>query len=659
MNKVMKKYWIITFGCQMNEADSERISSILEKMGYQAASKESGADLIVVNMCSVRQSAVDRVYGKAKNLSKLKKINPKLKTVLTGCILKKDRNKFRRTFNEIWDNKNYIDVLPEHPEGSIAYIPISNGCNNFCAYCVVPFTRGTLACRSHKEILKEARKASKSSEIWLLGQNVNDYTSPADPSVDFPELLRLANDIPGNFQIRFTSPNPKNFSDNLIKVMADSDKVAKYLNLPIQSGDNEILKKMRRPYTVKQYKDLVSNIRKKIPNIFLSTDIIVGFPGETKKQFENTLKLFKEIGFNMAYISKYSPRPGTLAAGMKDNVPRKEKERRWKILNDILLRKWKKRTEPTERIIVVLGPTSSGKSDLAVKLARNFNGEIVSADSRQVYKGMDIGSGKINKTGMKGIPHHLLDVASPKRKFTVSQYRKLALKAINKIFKKGKLPILCGGSGFYLQAVIDGIMIPKVKPDWKLRKKMEKKTAQELFKELKSLDRKRAETIDKNNKRRLIRALEIVIKTKKTISPLRKQPLPYPVLMLGIKKGKEELKELIRKRLLKRLEQGKMIKEIKKLHKDGVSWKRLEDFGLEYRFVAQYLQGKIKKNEMINLIQKESEQYGKRQMTWFKRDERICWIKDHREAKRLIKEFLEKNKGRRTFNYPRNISVAK
>jgi tRNA-2-methylthio-N6-dimethylallyladenosine synthase len=461
-----KKYHIITYGCQMNEADSERISSILENMGYQAAQKESEADLIVVNMCSVRQSAVDRIYGKAKNLSELKKNNPKLKIVLTGCILKKDRNKFRKTFDEIWDNKNYIEVLPEHPKESVSYIPISNGCNNFCAYCVVPFTRGNLVCRNHKEILKEVRKASKSREIWLLGQNVNDYTSPADPSINFPELLKLVNNIPGNFQIKFTSPNPKNFSDKLIKIMANSDKIAKYLNLPIQSGDNEILKKMRRPYTVKQYRDLVGKIRKKIPNIFLSTDIIVGFPGETKKQFENTLKLFREIGFNMAYISKYSPRPGTLAAGMKDNVPREEKERRWKILNDILLKKWGKRTEPTERIIVILGPTASGKSDLAVKLARNFNGEIVSADSRQVYKGMDIGSGKISKAEMKGIPHHLLDVASPKRKFTVSQYRKLALKAINKIFKKGKLPIICGGSGFYIQAAIDGTMIPKVKPDY-------------------------------------------------------------------------------------------------------------------------------------------------------------------------------------------------
>ena len=173
-------------------------------------------------------------------------------------------------------------------------------------------------------------------EIWLLGQNVNDYTSPTNSTVNFARLLRMVNDIPGNFKIRFISPNPKNFSNELIEVMAKSQKVAKYLNLPVQSGDNEILKKMRRPYTVSQYKDLVKKIRKIIPEINLSTDVIVGFPGETKKQFENTVKLFKEIKFNMAYIAKYSPRPGTAAFQMEDNVPLKEKKRREKILRGII-----------------------------------------------------------------------------------------------------------------------------------------------------------------------------------------------------------------------------------------------------------------------------------------------------------------------------------
>jgi len=235
----------------MNKSDSERMAAILEKKGYQAARKENEADLIVINMCSVRQSAVDRVHGQIRNLAKLKKKNAKLKIVLTGCILKKDRRKFKQTFDEIWDKENYFDILPKRQSASTAYIPISNGCNNFCTYCAVPLTRGGLICRGHQEILKETKEAIKngSKEIWLLGQNVNDYNSPSDKTIDFPKLLKLVIGIPGDFKIKFISPNPKNFSDELIETMAGSEKIAPYLNLPVQSGDNEILKRMRRFYT--------------------------------------------------------------------------------------------------------------------------------------------------------------------------------------------------------------------------------------------------------------------------------------------------------------------------------------------------------------------------------------------------------------------------
>ncbi len=291
------------------------------------------------------------------------------------------------------------------------------------------------------------------------------------------------------------------------------------------------------------------------------------------------------------------------------------------------------------KLIVILGPTATGKSDLAVKIAKKIKAEVISADSRQVYKGMDIGSGKITKKEMKGISHHLLNVASPKKRFTVSQYQILAKKAINKVLKKGKIPILCGGSGFYIQTVIDGIAIPEVKPDYTLRMKLEKFITEKLFSKLKKLDIERAKNIDKNNRRRLIRALEIAIKTKKPIPSLKKNPLSYPILIIGIQKEKEELKKLIKKRLLKRLKQG-MLKEVKKLHKSGISWQRLEEFGLEYRFISRYLQKKISYKEMKELIQKESEQFVKRQMTWFKKDERINWIKNYSETEKLIKRFL-------------------
>jgi len=310
----------------MNKADSERIAASLEKKGHKPAHGPKEADLIVVNMCSVRQSAVDRIFGLTQKLQESKTKNYKLKTILTGCILKKDEQKFRKIFDE-------VKKMPQRGCPS-AFIPISNGCNNFCAYCVVPHTRGHLICRPHQEIVKEIKKAVKNGlkEIWLLGQNVNDYSSK---TVNFAKLVKMVNDIPGNFKFFFMSPNPKNFSDELINALAGCKKYSRYLNLPIQSGDDEILKRMNRNYTVRQYKDLVKTIRRKMPDINLSTDVIVGFPGETKKQFENTVKLFKAIRFDIAYIAKYSPRPGTRAFQLKDDVPREEKKRRAKILSKL------------------------------------------------------------------------------------------------------------------------------------------------------------------------------------------------------------------------------------------------------------------------------------------------------------------------------------
>ncbi len=316
-------------------------------------------------------------------------------------------------------------------------------------------------------------------------------------------------------------------------------------------------------------------------------------------------------------------------------------------------------------MLVILGPTASGKSNLAVALAKNFNGEVISADSRQVYRKMNIGTGKVPRDKIsnskfliskqtpnpksqiskqsylyRGIQHHLLDVASPKRKFTVARYQKMALKKIREIHKRNKLPILCGGTGFYIQSVVDGIVIPKIPPDWKLRKKLEKKLPSQLYQMLKKLDPRRAKIIDKKNPRRLIRAIEIVLKSKKPVPVIKKSQL-FDLLIIGIKKEKKELKNLIRKRLYKRLNQG-MIKEVRALRKEGVSWKRLEEFGLEYRYIACYLQKKIGYDEMVKMLQKAIESYAKRQITWFKKDKRTNWIKNHQTAKKLAKDFLQK-----------------
>jgi len=290
------------------------------------------------------------------------------------------------------------------------------------------------------------------------------------------------------------------------------------------------------------------------------------------------------------------------------------------------------------KIIVILGPTSSGKTGLSIKLAKKFNGEVISADSRQVYKGMDIGTGKVTEKEMAGIPHYLLDVANPKTRFSVAQYQRLALKAMENIQRKNKIPFLVGGTGFYIQSVADGIVIPEVKPDWKLRKRLEKMTNEQLFAKLKILDPRRAESIDRNNPRRLIRALEIVLRSKRPVMPLLKNTR-FEVLFLGIKRDQRELETLIGKRLLKRLNEG-MIDEVKQLHKSGVSWTRLEELGLEYRYVAQYLQSKLKYDEMVIKLQKEIEHYAKRQMTWFKRDKKIKWVKNYQQAFKISKRFL-------------------
>jgi len=282
------------------------------------------------------------------------------------------------------------------------------------------------------------------------------------------------------------------------------------------------------------------------------------------------------------------------------------------------------------KLIVIVGPTASGKSELAIKLAKKFNGEIISADSRQVYKEMNIGTNKLTKKEREGILHHLLDVVSLKKRFAVAQYRKLALKAINKIFKRGKLPILCGGTGFYIQAVIDGLILPKVPPNWKLRKKLEKKSPKELYQILKKLDPDRAKTIEKKNPRRLIRAIEIITKTKKPVPVLKKSPLPYPVLMIGIKLPKKELQKRIKKRVKKMIKMG-LEKEAKKLIKKYDLIPPLQTIGYQ----------EWSKKNAPKLIETHTWQYAKRQMTWFKRDKRIRWVKNYQEAEKIVEEFLE------------------
>lgn len=297
-----------------------------------------------------------------------------------------------------------------------------------------------------------------------------------------------------------------------------------------------------------------------------------------------------------------------------------------------------------KKVLAICSPNASGKSGLAVKLARQFNGEIISADSRQIYRGLDISSGKITKKEMRGIPHHLLDIANPKKRLTAAEYQKLAREKILEIFSRGHQPIICGGTGFYVQSIVDNVVLPNVLPNKKLRGSLEKESAEKLFKMLKKLDAKRAKKIDPSNKRRLIRAIEIA-KALGKVPPinLRKQlsKNSFQFLQIGIKTDKEKLRQKISDRLIKRMRIG-LVSEAKKLHASGLSWKRMDELGLEYRFLAKYLKGEMSKAKMLERLKIETWHYAKRQMTWFKKDKRIKWFKleDVEDIKKEISKFL-------------------
>jgi tRNA dimethylallyltransferase len=324
------------------------------------------------------------------------------------------------------------------------------------------------------------------------------------------------------------------------------------------------------------------------------------------------------------------------------------------------------------KIIVILGPTASGKSDVAIKLARKFSGEIISADSRQIYRGMDIGSGKVPRD-ISGtisndqfprldsqkqslvdarraiskhkelfisneVVHHLIDVANPNDEFNISHFKNLAEKTIEDILKRGKLPIICGGTGFWIKSLVDNVKLPEVKPNAELRRKLEQNSTEELFLMLEKMDSQRSKNIDAKNKVRLIRAIEIC-NAIGIVPKYKSKNNKYEFLQIGIDIQKEVLNEKIKKRLGQRFSMG-MIEEVQNLNKNGAPWERLEYFGLEYRWIARYLQEKISLDEMMDKLYFDIIHYAKRQMTWFKKDKRILWLKDYKEIEKTVKNFL-------------------
>lgn len=365
----------------MNESDSEKIETVLNDLKNKKVSKIEEADLIIFNLCSVRQTAVDRVFGQLN-----KKNNKKQKIFLTGCILVNDKKKLAEKADLIFDireikklkdfllknkfkNKkfkqardenfdfSYLKIKSKHRFQNRAFVPIMTGCNNFCSYCIVPYTRGKEYSRPVEDIVEEIKALVKNGykEIVLLGQNVNSYHSKFSifsrrllrgpnnfqflnsSMINFSDLLKIINSLKGDFRISFLTNHPKDMNDDLIDAIAKCDKVVKHIHLPFQSGDNKILKKMNRCYTRTNYLNLIKKIRKKISEIKFSTDVIVGFPGETEKQFQKTVDVIKKVKFEIVYINKYSPRFKTLAfKKYPDDIIWSEKKRRWRVINDLI-----------------------------------------------------------------------------------------------------------------------------------------------------------------------------------------------------------------------------------------------------------------------------------------------------------------------------------
>ena len=358
-----------TYGCQQNESDSEVLRGYLRAMGYAVTNDEQQADVIVVNTCAVREHAQMRVFGNVGALTHIKREHPERIVVLCGCMAQSEeiREQVRRSYrmvdlcfgpNELWrfpellertlqvhglpGNRGRVfesgtedavaEGMPRVRDGSVkAWLTIMNGCNNFCSYCIVPYVRGRERSRRSGEVVAEAEAlvAAGFKDITLLGQNVNSYGRGLDENVDFADLLRLVNAVPGDFRIRFMTSHPKDATEKLFRTMAECEKCAPHIHLPVQSGSNRILKAMNRGYTREKYLSLVEMARSIVPELVLTTDVIVGFPGETEEDFLDTLRLTEEVGFDSMFTFIYSRRPGTPAAKLADPTPREEIQHRF------------------------------------------------------------------------------------------------------------------------------------------------------------------------------------------------------------------------------------------------------------------------------------------------------------------------------------------
>ena len=411
MNEILK-YYIETWGCQMNEEDSEKLSGMLIPMGYKRTVDKENADIIIFNTCCVRENAEQKVDGNIGALKNLKKQKPNLIIAVTGCMMQQEgmakhiitkfpfvdiiigtHNAYKfpeylkriqggdSSIVEIWEKEeDIVEGIPIDRESNIkGFVTIMYGCNNFCTYCIVPYVRGRERSRNPEDIIGEikAMVADGYKEITLLGQNVNSYGKGLSPEINFAELLRRINNIENLERVRFMTSHPKDLSNEVIEVIAEGDKLCEQIHLPVQSGSTNLLNKMNRHYTREQYLELVKSIKSTIPNVGLSTDIIVGFPGETEEDFAETLSLMEEVKFDLAFTYLYSKRRGTPADEMLDQVPEKVKHERFNRLIEVVNRNCaEKNKEYIGKIVEVLVEGYS-KNDESKLTGRTRTGKLV------------------------------------------------------------------------------------------------------------------------------------------------------------------------------------------------------------------------------------------------------------------------------------------
>ncbi len=401
------KYKILTYGCQMNVRDSETIAGLLEGDGFSPAQELGEADLIVFNTCSVRHSAENKVYGKLGEIARLKGKNPELLIAFGGCMaqLPDVRQKLKKrkvdvvfgTHNlheltalikrakagerpvfAVWEKEGEIaEALPSSRKpGLSAFVNIMYGCNNFCSYCIVPYTRGRERSRNPGDIILELEElaAAGYKEVTLLGQNVNSYGYGLEEKADFADLLYRANSVAGIDRIRFTTSHPKDVSERLLQAIADCDKLCEHIHAPLQAGSNRVLQKMNRNYSREHYLELVEKMRRYIPGVSITSDLIVGFPGETEKDFQDTLDMVERLRFDAAFTFMYSPRSGTRAADFAEQLSLPEKKQRLERLNQLQYRiatEINRELEGTVQEVLVEGPSKTNPQRLTSRTRTN------------------------------------------------------------------------------------------------------------------------------------------------------------------------------------------------------------------------------------------------------------------------------------------------